>query len=300
MSVNILDQNGNLKKIAHGFSESKFNTFRSDVINNIEMTDMASKDYAVGDFLIMANGQLVQVTSVIYQDTTINLSNVRPTTVEEMISKKVDITDLGTAAYKAVGSANGVAELDANGHVPSSQLPSYVDDVIEGYYCNGDFYADATYPGYLDNGVFYEDQAKTIPYPPVEGVTYYDITGDKFYDYETSVYVEITAPTPITPEASKIYIDLLTDTTYRWGGSTYVAIGSSLALGETSSTAYRGDRGKSAYDHATESGKVSAAVTTGLYKIGVTAEGHISEAIAVQPSDLNAGSVNGISFSLEE
>ena len=30
------------------------------------------------------------------------------------------------------GKANGVATLDASGLVPSSQLPSYVDDVIEG------------------------------------------------------------------------------------------------------------------------------------------------------------------------
>ena len=94
MSVNVLDQNGNLKKIAHGFSESKFNTFRSDVISNIEMTDTASKDYAVGDFLIMANGQLAQVTSPIYQDMTISLSNVRLTTVEEMIAAKADPADI--------------------------------------------------------------------------------------------------------------------------------------------------------------------------------------------------------------
>lgn len=94
MSVNVLDQNGNLKKIAHGFSESKFNTFRSDVISNIEMTDTASKDYAVGDFLIMANGQLAQVTSPIYQDMTISLSNVRLTTVEDMIAAKADPADI--------------------------------------------------------------------------------------------------------------------------------------------------------------------------------------------------------------
>lgn len=35
------------------------------------------------------------------------------------------------------GQANGVAELDANGKVPSSQLPSYVDDVIEVYARSG-------------------------------------------------------------------------------------------------------------------------------------------------------------------
>lgn len=37
---------------------------------------------------------------------------------------------------------------------------------------------------------------------------------------------------------------------YRWGGSQFVITGSDLTLGETSSTAYRGDRGKLAYDHS--------------------------------------------------
>lgn len=37
----------------------------------------------------------------------------------------------------ALGVANGVAQLDGNGKVPSSQLPSYVDDVIEAYARSG-------------------------------------------------------------------------------------------------------------------------------------------------------------------
>lgn len=91
------------------------------------------------------------------------------------------------------GVASGLAELDANGKVPSSQLPSYVDDVIE-YTAKANF--------------------------------------------------------PTTGETGKIYIDTSTNKTYRWSGSTYVEISPSLALGETSSTAYRGDRGKIAYDHS--------------------------------------------------
>ena len=35
------------------------------------------------------------------------------------------------------GVANGVATLDGSGLVPSSQLPSYVDDVIESYPVSG-------------------------------------------------------------------------------------------------------------------------------------------------------------------
>lgn len=90
------------------------------------------------------------------------------------------------------GSANGLAELDGSGKVPSSQLPSYVDDVEE-YDTDADF--------------------------------------------------------PIIGESGKIYITRDTNLAYRWGGTNYVEISPSLALGETPATAYRGDRGKIAYDH---------------------------------------------------
>ena len=94
--------------------------------------------------------------------------------------------------YQPVGS---YATLDSSGHVPSSQLPSYVDDVIEGYYSNGNFYSDS---------------AKTKK---------------------------------ITGEGGKIYTDLATNKTYRWGGTAWVEISKSLAIGETAGTAYDGAKG---------------------------------------------------------
>ena len=48
---------------------------------------------------------------------------------------------------------------------------------------------------------------------------------------------------PDTGESGKIYVALDTNLTYRWGGSGYVEISPSLALGHTSSTAYPGDEG---------------------------------------------------------
>ena len=91
------------------------------------------------------------------------------------------------------GAISSKADLDTSGKVLSSQLPSYVDDVLE-YSAKSNF--------------------------------------------------------PSTGESGKIYVDTATNLTYRWSGSTYVEISQSLALGETSSTAYRGDRGKIAYDHS--------------------------------------------------
>lgn len=55
---------------------------------------------------------------------------------------------------------------------------------------------------------------------------------------------------PATGEAGKIYVATGTNKSYRWTSSTYVEIAGGVALGETSATAYRGDRGKIAYDHS--------------------------------------------------
>lgn len=127
------------------------------------------------------------------------------------------------------GAANGVAELDANGKVLTSQLPSFVDDVIE---------------------------AENFAVLPNEG------------------------------ETGKIYVTLDDNKTYRWSGSAYVEISASLALGETDSTAYRGDRGKIAYDHATDANKISSAITSGMYKVAGTADGHIASLTAMTGSDI--------------
>lgn len=55
---------------------------------------------------------------------------------------------------------------------------------------------------------------------------------------------------PVTGESGKIYLAVDTNKQYRWSGSTYVITGSDLALGETAATAFRGDQGKTAYDHS--------------------------------------------------
>lgn len=57
---------------------------------------------------------------------------------------------------------------------------------------------------------------------------------------------------PETGEDGKIYIAEDTNLTYRWSGTQYVEISPSLALGETASTAYAGDKGKANADKITK------------------------------------------------
>lgn len=152
--------------------------------------------------------------------------------------------EVGAIASTAKGASNGVAELDSNGLVPSSQLPSYVDDVIEAYYntSNDTFYTESTYEH------------------------------------------------AITPESDKIYIDLTTNKTYRWGGSTYVTIGSDLAIGETSTTAYRGDRGKELYDAFGGKSAVSAIDTSADIPTSNAVKTYVDDAIQTNiTSVLNTG-----------
>ena len=74
---------------------------------------------------------------------------------------------------------------------------------------------------------------------------------------------------PITPESGKIYVDVDKKLTYRWSGTTYVEISQSLALGETAQTAFAGDKGKVAYDHAnSEHARVDATKTEASEKNG--------------------------------
>ncbi|MDO5636268.1 MAG: hypothetical protein Q4G18_03365 [Myroides sp.] len=125
------------------------------------------------------------------------------------------------------GTAGGVAELDATGKVPAAQLPSYVDDVI--------------------------DIVAFVTSNPTSGM----VAGQKRYNTATKKVFTSTSATAGTisdPEPDKIYTLLSDNTIWRWSGTTMVQINAGLALGETSSTAYRGDRGKAAYDHSVAMG----------------------------------------------
>ena len=63
---------------------------------------------------------------------------------------------------------------------------------------------------------------------------------------------------------------------------------SKLTLGTTSSDAYRGDYGNTAYTHATDSNRLTTATSSGLYKVASTAEGHIASLTDVEKADITA------------
>ena len=64
---------------------------------------------------------------------------------------------------------------------------------------------------------------------------------------------------PAVGESNIIYIIATTSKIYGWFGSNYIELSPTLALGETSDTAYRGDRGKYAYDKVSAMNTATAA-----------------------------------------
>jgi len=116
-----------------------------------------------------------------------------------------DIPDI-SATYvpqTAVGAANGVASLGADGKVPSGQLPSYVDDVIE-----------------------LNTMAATAPATCATGDKYYNTTTKLIY---TATATDTWGTTGETPDAGVIYVAKDTNASYRWSGSDMINIGNPIS-----------------------------------------------------------------------
>ena len=155
----------------------------------------------------------------------INLDETLPNAIAKEVQDRKDaiaaLESSSNASIKALekkhddfvatkGQANGFASLDGKGLVPSSQLPSYVDDVIEAY---------ATY-----------DISKTGKLSNIK------------------LYSDPDHANPITGESGKIYLNITQDEPsyqFRWSGTQFVDSNtSSLILGEVTGTAYDGGKGE--------------------------------------------------------
>lgn len=97
-------------------------------------------------------------------------------------TKDITVADNTKIPTTEKGKANGVATLDESGHVPSSQLPSYVDDVIEGY---------------INDGKFYSDSQHTSLITGESGKIYVDIPTGTEYRFSGTGYISISNPLDI-------------------------------------------------------------------------------------------------------
>lgn len=155
---------------------------KSDIVNNLTSTDTdkplsAAQGKALAEQIGNAGGG--DMTKAVYDtDNDGVVDNAKK--LDGHPASYFATQETVTAAIAAQkGQPGGIAPLEADKKINSIYLPSYVDDVLEGYYYNGFFYSD-------------EDHANLI-------------TGEK----------------------GKIYVDLVSNVSFRWSGSAYVAITSS-------------------------------------------------------------------------
>lgn len=125
-----------------------------------------------------------------------------------------DIPDL-SATYVAtslLGANSGVATLGADGKVPSSQLPSFVDDVIDSYTVSG---ATALSSGWLS-----KTSGGSALTPETDKIYVVVSTGDyqnKTYRWSGSTYVEISASPGAATESAAGIAELATQSEVNTG-----------------------------------------------------------------------------------
>lgn len=129
----------------------------------------------------------------------------------DRLDTKIDDVNEDLQDFKALkGQPNGLAELDGNGKVPASQLPSYVDDVMDVYATY-----DVSPTGVLQNIKLYADAGHKTP-----------IVGER-----DKIYVNVT-PSEVSYQ-------------FRWSGSQFIHIDSNaIIIGDITGTAYDGGKGK--------------------------------------------------------
>ena len=196
-------------------------------------------------------------------------------------AKKAQTTaDAAKAVTDSKGQPDGIAPLDANGKVPASHLPGYVDDVVEfgtvvsgvtvelgavSEYASTDAGCMVVYDSERDvfllavprrrpagdGGIdaaaeVLSTEADVIMDDDYQGGSDSGASVDRFRYYSNWQDGDVFGRLSLQgrePEAGKLYVSTMEKRVYHWSGSALELVGSGLVLGRTSGTAFPGDEG---------------------------------------------------------
>ena len=176
-------------------------------------------------------------------------------------SKQEALARAGDAAYSAEQAISYAADslehaIDSEAWSVGTREGVAVDPDDPAYHHNAKYYADLTRE-VIDDTI--TSEAYTWSSDKISGI--FDVKADLVdgkipaaqlpsYVDDVEEYASVSV-FPVIGESGKLYVALDTNRTYRWSGSIYVEVSESLALGETSSTAYAGSKGKQNADNIT-------------------------------------------------
>ena len=209
--------------------------------------DIASMKRDIADIESKNNAQDTQLTS---QGNNINAIQTKVNSIEATANEaKAKANAVGselTLFKESKGSADGLAPLGSDGRIPASFLPGFVDDVLE-------------FDSYLEDAVVVESRDLPVGTAMENTAICYSKFLNRFiiYNFDDSNYYTNWSGIELyqqedKPISGKVYVDKRKNVTYRWSGSTLVAIGSDLALGYTEASAFPGSEGKKLQDRMKE------------------------------------------------
>lgn len=231
----------------------------------------------------LSTGNLLQVKDNI--DTKITIDSILSNNSTNPVQNKVVNAALAGKAEKTHNhTKNQITDFPTS--MPASDVYSWAKAETKPVYTATEVGAAAASHKHsatdLTSGTLGVDRLPAIPATKLTGI----IASANLPAYVDDVleFADRTA-FPSTGESGKIYVAQDTNKTYRWGGTAYVEISPSIALGTTASTAFRGDYGNTAYQHAIAKG---SAFAHGMYKITTNSAGHVTAAQAITKSDITA------------
>jgi phage-related tail fiber protein len=216
----------------------------------------------VGTFTVDSKGRLTAAANVTVTPAFASITG-KPTTLSGY-----GITDAVSSSL--LGAASGVATLDATGKIPSIQLPSYVDDVLE--------YANLA----------------SFPVTGTSGIIYVTLDTNKVYRWSGTAYIEISAAPGSTDAVvegtTNLYFTVaraqaaVTTITGNAGTATKLQTARTVSLtgDATGSVSFDGSANVSISTTLANSG-----VTAGTYpKVTVDAKGRVTAGAALAATDI--------------
>jgi len=164
-------------------------------INAIGNTALITKEYSAAAYTYTAGAGITLTGNSIAHTDTSSVASLAALTGAVVISdldfdtyghvtlistRSLTPANIGAEASSNKGIANGYCPLDASTLIPAQYLPSYVDDVVEGYYKVAD-------------GLFYTTSGYVTLIAGATGKIYVDLTTNKTYRWSGTVFVYITS-----------------------------------------------------------------------------------------------------------
>lgn len=252
--------------------KKKFDSIDSKITN-----DITSITYEPSNIKINYGSQNLQDGVYVKSSETKIINSATTSSAGAMSSEDKQTLDAVKTTYIPLnqkGVANGVATLDENALIPSSQLPSYVDDVIE---CFATFTKNED--GSLSDISLYEDEEHSISITGEAGKIYVDITVRTVYNRAIEEGVD---PIMTLAEEQAVFGNYQ----FRWTGTQFAVINASTVIGTIPGTAFDGGRGKQLEDLVNVING-SSSIEGSFRKADSDLQATINESISLLRDDIN-------------